>query len=99
MRQEIGAAAGWYRLGQLMIKLGHFDKAEELYEILLKQASNKGEKAHLFHYLGLSRMARENMQKHFHIMKKHLKSDKNFFLQTILIWLLLTATSGRCMTT
>jgi tetratricopeptide (TPR) repeat protein len=35
-----------------MIKLGHFDKAEELYEILLKQTTNKGKKAHLFSQLG-----------------------------------------------
>ncbi len=43
---------GWVRLGQLMIKLGQFNKAEELYEILLKQATNEREKADLFHQLG-----------------------------------------------
>jgi tetratricopeptide (TPR) repeat protein len=36
-----------------MIKLGQFNKAEELYDILLKQATNEGEKAYLFHDLGL----------------------------------------------
>jgi tetratricopeptide (TPR) repeat protein len=43
---------GWHRLGKIMINLGHFNKAEELYEILLKQTSNEGEKAHLFNQLG-----------------------------------------------
>ncbi len=53
MREEIGGLTGWHRLGKLMIKLGHFDKAEELYEILLKQITNEHEKTHLFHHLGL----------------------------------------------
>jgi tetratricopeptide (TPR) repeat protein len=44
---------GWDRLGQLMIQLGQLNKAEELYEILLNQTINDGEKAHLFHQLGM----------------------------------------------
>jgi hypothetical protein len=35
---------GWYRLGQLMIKLSQCNKAEELSEILLKQTTNEDEK-------------------------------------------------------
>ncbi len=52
MQEETKGSKGWLRLGKLMIKLGHFDKAEELYEILLQQTTNEGEKAHLFHQLG-----------------------------------------------
>jgi tetratricopeptide (TPR) repeat protein len=51
-REEIGGLTGWHRLGHLLIKLGHFNKAEELYEILLKQAKDESEKAIIFHYLG-----------------------------------------------
>ncbi len=32
---------GWLRLGQLMVKLGQFDKAEELYRILLEQTNDQ----------------------------------------------------------
>jgi Flp pilus assembly protein TadD len=52
IRKETSGLSGWDRLGQLMIKLGQFNKAEELYDILLKQATDEGEKAHLFHQLG-----------------------------------------------
>jgi tetratricopeptide (TPR) repeat protein len=53
MREEtFSGYKGWFRLGELMMKLGHFDKAEELYEILLKQTTNRGEKGHLFQQLG-----------------------------------------------
>jgi tetratricopeptide (TPR) repeat protein len=52
MQEETKGPTGWLRLGQLMITLGHFDQAEELYEILLQQTTNEDEKAHLFHQLG-----------------------------------------------
>jgi tetratricopeptide (TPR) repeat protein len=53
MRDETSSGSkGWLRLGQLMIKLGQFNKAEELYEILLKQTSNESGKAYLFFQLG-----------------------------------------------
>jgi tetratricopeptide (TPR) repeat protein len=52
MREETREWTGWFRLGQLMIKLGQFNKAEELYEILLQQTTNEGEKEHLFYHLG-----------------------------------------------
>ncbi len=48
MREETKGSTGWFRLGELMIILGQFSKAEELYEMLLQQTINKGEKAHLF---------------------------------------------------
>jgi uncharacterized protein HemY len=53
MREETKGSTGWHRLGMLLIKLGHFNKAEELYELLLEQTTNEGEKAHLYHMLGM----------------------------------------------
>jgi tetratricopeptide (TPR) repeat protein len=52
MREETSGSKGWLRLGKLMIKIGQFNKAEELYDILLKQTTNDREKSHLFHQLG-----------------------------------------------
>jgi tetratricopeptide (TPR) repeat protein len=43
---------GWYRLGQLMIKLGQFNKAEELCEMLFKQTTNEYDKGYLFYQVG-----------------------------------------------
>ncbi|CAF3749177.1 unnamed protein product [Rotaria sp. Silwood1] len=53
MREETFEGSKWqYRLGELLIKLGKLDKAEEVYELLLDQKSNHNDKAHLYHQLG-----------------------------------------------
>ncbi|CAF0763082.1 unnamed protein product [Adineta steineri] len=43
---------GWYRLGLLLINIGQFIKAQEIYEVLLHQATNENDKAKLYHQLG-----------------------------------------------
>ncbi len=43
---------GWDRLCLLMIQLGQYDKAEELCELLLRQANRSEEKSYLFNLLG-----------------------------------------------
>ncbi|CAF1436134.1 unnamed protein product [Rotaria sordida] len=51
IREEVGGT-GWYRLGQLLLKISQFDKAEELYKALLEQVSNDSDKAYIYHQLG-----------------------------------------------
>ncbi len=53
IREETQGSTGWDQLGKLMTKLGQFDRAEELYEILLQQTSNEDEEGHLYHMLGM----------------------------------------------
>ncbi|CAF3203255.1 unnamed protein product [Rotaria sp. Silwood2] len=43
---------GWDRLDHLLIKLGQFNKAQEVYEILFEQAKTDSEKALMSHMLG-----------------------------------------------
>ncbi|CAF5065875.1 unnamed protein product, partial [Rotaria magnacalcarata] len=38
IKEEIDGE-GWYRMGKLMLKVGHLDQADELYQELLKNAS------------------------------------------------------------
>jgi tetratricopeptide (TPR) repeat protein len=57
LQEETKAATGWYRLGKLMLKIDHFNKPEELHEILFKQTSSEHEKAHLFHHVGYVKVA------------------------------------------
>ncbi|CAF4403995.1 unnamed protein product, partial [Rotaria magnacalcarata] len=40
IKEEVQGSTGWYRMGQLMLKVGHLDQAEELYQELLKNASS-----------------------------------------------------------
>ncbi|CAF0851414.1 unnamed protein product [Adineta steineri] len=52
IRKEAGGGTGWQRLGTLLLKSGQFNKAEELYNVLLEQTSDEGEKAHYYNQLG-----------------------------------------------
>ncbi|CAF0739889.1 unnamed protein product [Adineta steineri] len=50
--EEIEGETGWEQLGRLLLKTGHFDKAEELYKALLAQTSNENDKALYYNQLG-----------------------------------------------
>ena len=43
---------GWYRLGALLIKLGRFDEAEQVYDMLFEQATGDGERANIYQQQG-----------------------------------------------
>jgi tetratricopeptide (TPR) repeat protein len=45
-------AKGWHRLGFVLLKMGESDKAEEIYENLLEQATEESEKAPIYHQIG-----------------------------------------------
>ncbi|CAF2978269.1 unnamed protein product [Rotaria socialis] len=51
IRRETGEENGWYALGQLLLKLGKFEKAEEMYTRLLNETSNSTEKDFIYHQL------------------------------------------------
>ena len=52
MREETEEATGWSRLGNLLIKVGEFEKAEQIYRALLDQTSEDDKKADFYYELG-----------------------------------------------
>ncbi|CAF1039248.1 unnamed protein product [Adineta steineri] len=52
IRQEAGGGTGWQILGNLLLKIGQFNKAEELYNVLLEQTPDKDEKTLYYNQLG-----------------------------------------------
>jgi tetratricopeptide (TPR) repeat protein len=54
MREEIGEGTGWHRLAHLMIKMGEFDNAQEVYKTLIEVTSDDSFEyfAYLHHQLG-----------------------------------------------
>ncbi|CAF1191750.1 unnamed protein product [Adineta steineri] len=52
IRKEADGSTGWHRLGNLLLKIGQFNKAEELYNVLLEQTPDEVEKAHYYNQLG-----------------------------------------------
>ncbi|CAF5005796.1 unnamed protein product, partial [Rotaria sp. Silwood1] len=55
IREEIRGSSEWDRLAGLLIKLGQFAKADELYEVLVNQTCNDHQKIHFYHQLGWSK--------------------------------------------
>ncbi|CAF1383398.1 unnamed protein product [Adineta steineri] len=53
---------GWYRLGLLLIKMGQFTKAHEIYKVLLHQTINENDKANIYHQLGRTKHNRGEYQ-------------------------------------
>jgi tetratricopeptide (TPR) repeat protein len=51
IEQEITGETGWKRLGHLLLILDQFEKAEELYDALLKQTFDQSEKASYYNQL------------------------------------------------
>ena len=52
VREEIEGSDGWDQLGELLLKMGQFDKAEQVYAALLEQATGDSEKAPIYSQLG-----------------------------------------------
>ncbi|CAF1324132.1 unnamed protein product [Adineta steineri] len=82
IREEAGGNTGWERLGNLLLKVGQFNKAEELYNVLLEQASNEDKKQHYHNQLGLVHSNQGNYKKAtwyyeqgFEIQQKTLPSN------------------------
>ncbi|CAF1511530.1 unnamed protein product, partial [Adineta steineri] len=53
IREEAGGSTGWERLGNLLLKIGQFNNAEELYNVLLERTSSDSEKAIYYNQLGV----------------------------------------------
>jgi tetratricopeptide (TPR) repeat protein len=54
MREEIFQESnGWHRLSLLLLKMGQLEKAQQVYEVILGQTSDEGEKGNIYHQIGL----------------------------------------------
>ncbi|CAF1209204.1 unnamed protein product [Adineta steineri] len=77
IRDEAGAGTGWHRLGQLLIKITQFNKAEELYNVLLEQAPNDRWKAIYYNQLGYAKDAQGDYENALWCHDKALEIQKN----------------------
>ena len=53
MQKETEGQTAWHRLGKLLLKLGVFDKAEEIFNMLLSETNDNRDKTILFNQLAL----------------------------------------------
>ncbi|CAF0987490.1 unnamed protein product [Adineta steineri] len=73
IREEAGGGTGWQRLGKLLLKIGQFNKAEELYNVLLEQTSDDEDKAHYYACLGYVQDGQGDYEKAIWYYEKALK--------------------------
>jgi tetratricopeptide (TPR) repeat protein len=64
----------WYRLGKLLLKIGQADKAQQLYEVLLNQATNDIDKALSYHHIGWAKFLKGEYKEALSYYEKALKS-------------------------
>ncbi|CAF4326493.1 unnamed protein product [Rotaria sp. Silwood2] len=56
MQEELCGSIGWHRMSKLMLKVGHSDQAEQLYNELLENASSDSERGYIYHQLAEVKM-------------------------------------------
>ncbi len=52
MQEDTKGPTGWFRLGRLMMKVAQYDKAQQLFEMILDRTIDEKERDEIYHYLG-----------------------------------------------
>ena len=73
IREEANGETGWQKIGTLLLKISQFDKAEELYTVLLEQTSDEGEKARYYNQLGYIKDHQSDYEKALSFYEKSLE--------------------------
>ncbi|CAF1192713.1 unnamed protein product [Adineta steineri] len=71
--REEADGTGWKRLGDLLLQIGQFNKAEELYNVLLEQTFDAGEKANYYVCLGYTKNQQGDYEKAIWYFEQALK--------------------------
>ncbi|CAF1327090.1 unnamed protein product, partial [Rotaria sp. Silwood1] len=75
IRKEVSGTR-WRRMGQLLFKIGQFDKAEELYLALLEQPSDHSDRAHIYHQLGVMKYSQGQYEEAVAFYEQSLKIEQ-----------------------
>jgi tetratricopeptide (TPR) repeat protein len=67
---------GWYRLAMVLHKLGQPGKAQQVYEVLLEQATNEIKKGDIYHQLGCAKYERGEYEEAITFYEKSLEIYK-----------------------
>jgi hypothetical protein len=52
MQGETNGPTGWFRLGRLMMKVAQYDKAQQVFEMILDQTTDEKERGDIYYHLG-----------------------------------------------
>ena len=76
IRKEVVGKTRWEKLGSLLLEIKQVEKAEELYNVLLDQASDESNQAFCHHHLGYIKYHQGNHKKAVEHYKKALEIDQ-----------------------
>ncbi|CAF0763541.1 unnamed protein product [Adineta steineri] len=68
---------GWYRLGLVLFEMGQFDKAEDIYQVLLDQRNDDKDRALIYHRLGMLKRNQGKYQEALTLYEKSLAIKQN----------------------
>ena len=80
IRKESECLNGWNRLGELLLKMGQAEKAQQVYEILLEETSEENEKARIYHQLGKTKYYLGEFMEALTFYEKALEIQQQSFL-------------------
>ncbi|CAF3430159.1 unnamed protein product [Rotaria socialis] len=80
VREKVAGSTGWHRLGKLLLKTGNFDKAEEVYLVLLEETpiSNCKEVSFLRNQPGLVKVNKAEFDDAIQYYEKSIKTKKEY---------------------
>jgi tetratricopeptide (TPR) repeat protein len=81
-KETFSGDKGWYRLGNLLIKLDQLSKAQQVFDIMLEQTIDQGEKAKLYHALGLINHTQGNNQEAIEYYEKSIEINEKILPPT-----------------
>lgn len=67
---------GWYRLGEVLYKLGQFDKAQQVCRVMFEQTNNPCELANIYHLLAMIKDSQEKYKQAIKFYKKSLRINR-----------------------
>ncbi|CAF0848007.1 unnamed protein product [Adineta steineri] len=70
---------GWYRLGSVLLKMGQYKKAAEIYEVLLSKTADEKEEAPIYHQLGMTTYYSGKYQEAITFYKKSIEIQQRIY--------------------
>ena len=68
---------GWYRLGLVLRKMGQFQKSQQVFEALLDQATDEGDKGNICHSIALAKYRQGEHKEAITFYEKSIEIKKN----------------------
>ncbi len=67
---------GWYRLGSVLRQMGQFQKSQQVYEVLLEQATDEGDKGPIYHLIAWAKYEQGEYKEALTLYEKALEIYK-----------------------